>query len=98
MTPSETKTFLLQIQRDAFALLTQDLNGMDTRHAIGRLLTEQPAELRATYAATLVHELTTGFGSALVLLHGSREQALAATQATALRFEKIAPDLRAEDI
>jgi hypothetical protein len=92
------KELLLQIQRDAFALLTVDLHGQDTRQMIGQFITDQPAELRATYVATLIHELTTGFASALELLHGSREAALKVTQATALRFESVAPDLRPEDI
>ncbi|WP_284751111.1 hypothetical protein [Arthrobacter sp. efr-133-R2A-120] len=98
MNRQDTTAFLLQIERDAFALLTQDLHGEDTRAMIGKFITEQPPEVRATYVATLIHELATGFASALELLHGSREQALKVTQATALRFESVAPDLRPEDI
>lgn len=95
MNADPTKDFLLGIQRDAFSILTMDLHGMDTRAMVMELLAAQPEAMRAPYIANLIRELTTGMGSALVLLHGSQQAAIQATQAMALKFETIAPHLEA---
>lgn len=89
-TNDEEANWLIAIDRDVFALITQQIQtGQDPYQTIQQLVMEQPEMLRCGYAMELARRLARNTANLLLDMHGGQAEAGAAVAAAALNYEQV---------
>lgn len=81
--------WLIQIDRDVFAVATQQVTtGGDPWNMIHQLVQDQPEELQLHYTMELCRRLARNLGNLMADMHGGQDAARAAITASAVHYEQ----------